>query len=139
MDFESFLLDRTREGFECSQILMLAALALDGEENPGLVRAMSGLNGGMGRTGGPCGALTGGCCALGYFTGKGEPEELEHSRGREIIAAYADWFRSSFGTERCGDIIGGDYSKCLALCAPMVVDCYHKILELVEEYDLLGG
>lgn len=138
MDFESFMLELTREGFECSQILMLAALALDGAENPGLVRAMSGLSGGMGRSGGACGALTGGCCVLGYFTGKGEPEELEHSRAREIVAAYADWFRARFGKENCRDLIGGDYSKCLSVCAPMVGACYEKLLELLEEYNLLG-
>lgn len=139
MDFESLLLELSREGFECAQILMLSALSLEGEENPGLIRAMSGLCSGMGRTGGACGALTGGCCALGYFTGKGDPEELEHSRAREIIAAYATWFRECFGTENCRDIVGGDYSKCLTVCAPMMEECYGKLLELMDEYNLLGA
>lgn len=139
MDFESLMLEWTREGFECSQILMLAALGLDGAENPGLVRAMSGLCGGMGRSGGACGALTGGCCALGYFTGMGEPGELPHSRAREIVAAYAAWFHARFGAENCRELIGGDFTKCLSVCAPMVAECWEKLLALTEEYDLVGG
>ena len=139
MDFEAILLEMTKQGFECSQILMLMALELDGAENPGLVRAMSGLNSGMGRTGGACGALTGGCCVLGYFTGKGVPEELEHSRAREIVSGYAQWFTGRFGTESCRDIINGDYSRCLATCPPMMEECYFKLMELLEEYDILEG
>lgn len=137
MDFEAILLEMTRQGFECSQILMLLALELDGAENPDLVRAMSGLCGGMGRSGGVCGALTGGCCVLGYFTGKGVPEELEYSRAREIVSGYALWFEERFGTSLCRDIIGGDYSKCLASCAPIMEECYFKLVELLEMHGIV--
>jgi len=137
MDFEMTLLQLARQGFECSQILMTLALQLDYRENPDLIRAMSGLCGGMGRSGKACGALTGGCCVLGYFTGKGTPEELEHSRAREIVCAYADWFKDRFGTEDCRDIISGDYAKCLTVCTPIMEECYAKLVELLDEHDIL--
>ena len=136
MDFESRLLRLARQGFECAQILMILALDIEGASNPELIRAMSGLNGGMGRSGGACGVMTGGACVLGYFAGKGEAEEPEHSCAREIVAEYTQWFKSRFCGD-CRDIIGGDFSKCLVTCAPIMRDGFEKILELLEKYEIL--
>lgn len=137
MDFETTLLELAHQGFECSQILMLMALEIDGKENPDLIRAMSGLCGGMGRSGGACGVLTGGCCVLGYFTGQGEAGELAHSRAREMISEYAGWFHDHFGTTDCRDIIHGDFSRCLTVCVPIIEEGYFKLLELLGEYGIL--
>ena len=48
-----------REGYCCSQLLMLMILRAQGVENPGLVRAMGGLCHGMGQSGGACGLRRG--------------------------------------------------------------------------------
>ncbi len=58
-----------REGYCCSQLLMLMILRAQGVENPGLVRAMGGLCHGMGQSGGASGLLTGGAAALGCTRG----------------------------------------------------------------------
>ena len=136
-DLKSRLLELGMQGFECSQIMALVTLEMEGRENPDLIRAMSGLTGGLGHGGKICGALTGGCCVLGYFTGKGEPEEMEHNKSRAIINAYADWFEETYvakyGGTDCSQIINGDFSKCLTVCGPIIETCYEKILELLYD------
>lgn len=140
-DMESRFMELAAEDFECSQILMMLFLEMEEKENPDLVRAMGGLTGGMGRTGGCCGALTGGAAVLGYFTARGETDEMEHEKSREMIAAYADWFRDTYGGQYggcdCQNIIGGDFSRCLLVCAPIVQECFEKLLEILNEYGVL--
>ncbi len=140
MELKERLMELGLEGFECSQMMMAVILEAAGMENPDLLRAMSGLTGGMGHGGGVCGALTGGCCILGLFTGKGESEELEHSRSREIIQEYVEWFgdnwESHYGSSRCQDIVQGDFSKCMTVCFPMIESCCEKIMDMLTEYEL---
>ena len=62
MDLFDRILELSRYGYFCSQILAILMLETTGEENPGLVRAMGGLNGGVGFSGGCCGCMTGGAC-----------------------------------------------------------------------------
>ena len=137
MDFEMILLRLTREGYHCAQIMVKLALDLAGDDNPELVRAMSGLNSGMGGSGSACGVLTGGCAALGYFTGNGEPNEIPHEKAREIVARYVDWFRTEYGSDRCHDIIGGDRELSKIVCPAMIEAAYYKMVELLDEYGLL--
>lgn len=137
MDFETALLTLSRQGFSCSQILMKLALDLDGRDNPDLLRAVSGLTCGMGHTGHTCGVLTGGACVLGYFTGQGDPEELPHSRAREIVADYVDWFRTQYGTDGCKEILGGDFSRSALVCPAMIEAAYFKLVELLGQYGIL--
>ena len=126
-DMDTRFMELASMGFECSQILMMLFLEMEGRENPDLIRAMGG--------------LTGGAAVLGYFTARGEYEEMEHEKSREIIASYAQWFEETYGAEyggcNCQDIIGGDYSKCLLVCAPIVQECFEKIMELLTEYEIL--
>lgn len=46
-----------RQGFCCSQLLMLLMLQARGEENPALVRSLQGLCHGIGHSEGDCGLL----------------------------------------------------------------------------------
>lgn len=137
MDLDTRILELAREGFECSQIFAILALEMEGMENPDLVRAMSGLTGGMGHCGKNCGALTGGCCVLGLFTGRGDAEEMEHSNARGMIAGYVSWFEEVFGRQyggvNCEDIIGGDFSKALMVCRPILEQSFEKIMEILQE------
>lgn len=60
MDLFDRVLALSRYGYFCSQILAILALETVGEDDPGLVKAMGGLNGGVGFSGGCCGCLSGG-------------------------------------------------------------------------------
>lgn len=137
MDFERVLLEFSRQGYACAQIMVKLALELLGEENPQLIRAMSGLNAGMGKSGSCCGVLSGGAAALGLFTGKGEDHEVPHEKAEEIVAAYANWFREAYGSDRCFDIIGGKFELTKSTCPHIIEAGYYKVLDLLEAYELL--
>ena len=95
MDLFDRMLELSGQGFYCAQILMILALESEEKEDPDLVRAMGGLNGGLGFSGRVCGALTGGCCFLSYFLGKGEAEELEDPEAALLIGRLAEWFEET--------------------------------------------
>ena len=91
MDLFDRMLELSGQGFYCAQILMILALESEEKEDPDLIRAMGGLNGGLGFSGRVCGALTGGCCFLSYFLGKGEAEELDLLAEAAAAPEELDW------------------------------------------------
>lgn len=136
-DLDTRFMELGVQGFECSQILMILAMEMEGIENADLIRAMSGLTCGMGRCGKCCGALTGGAAVLGYYTGRGEVEEMEHSDSKVMIAEYVTWFEQRFGTTECKDIIENNYQKVLEVCAPVVMESFEKLMEILLENGVL--
>ena len=70
MDLEERIMELSRYGYACGQILGILLLDTIGEENPALIRCMQGLNGGIGGSGDICGCMAAGCCLLSWFTGK---------------------------------------------------------------------
>ncbi len=136
MDIMAYLMDLSAKGYFCSQILIKLALEYDEKENADLVRAMSGLNGGLGFCQKTCGVLTAGACVLGYFAGKGEDEELEKANFNEMVAAYVAWFEeltAEYGSVQCADILCGDKSRQMTVCPNLVMAAYGKLFELLEE------
>ena len=69
MDLEERIMELSRYGYACGQILAILLLDTIGEENPMLVKCMQGLNGGIGSSGDVCGCMAAGCCLISYFTG----------------------------------------------------------------------
>ena len=51
MDLEERIMELSRYGYACGQILAILLLDTTGEDNPQLVRMMQGLNGGIGSSG----------------------------------------------------------------------------------------
>lgn len=137
MEIRERLLNLGMQGFQCSQILMIMALEMDGMENPDLIRAMNGLTGGMGYCQKECGALTGGCCVLGYFAGRGSQDEMEDNHFLQMLQDYVNWFQSSFGTTEgktdCRSILGEDFSRVMTTCVPILEACQEKLTELLYE------
>ena len=86
------MLNLARQGFYCSQIVVLLGLEVRGEENPALVRALAGLSYGGGGGRGSCGAFTGACCLLGLFAGRGRAEEEESPHLMLMLEELSDWF-----------------------------------------------
>ncbi|RAZ27488.1 hypothetical protein DK853_49575, partial [Klebsiella oxytoca] len=66
-------------------------------EEPNLVKAMSGLAGGLGGCGRNCGALTGGACMLSLFAGRGAPEEETDPDLAAMVSEYLAWFEGTYG------------------------------------------
>jgi C_GCAxxG_C_C family probable redox protein len=132
-------------GFGCSQVLVLEALEARGETSPELVRAVSGLHGGLGFSGKICGALTGGCCALGLYAGKGAAGEVEDARLSLMVNDLVDWFEGEYGPRHggidCANILQDDPRNRLARCPEIVMAVSEQIAEILRAngYDLEQG
>ncbi|HPX93438.1 MAG TPA: C-GCAxxG-C-C family protein [Bacillota bacterium] len=139
MNFEDLIAELKKDGLGgCSQVMAKLGLELTGRENPDLIRAMSGLTGGMGSSGSACGVLTGGAATLGYYMGKGQIEDIPHPDYKEAIRRYVDWFRETYGTDRCEEIIHGDKEYSRRICPGIIEAGYHKMTEILEEYGVLN-
>lgn len=144
MDELEQLMMLRRQGFYCSQILMLQGLELMGKDNPDLIRAMHGLAGGLGFSGELCGALTGGASLLGLYAGKGEAEQPEDPRLDFMVMDLIKWFKAEyagqFGGIRCEEILAGNSQNQVVRCPVLVMGVLQKVKELLVEngYDLSG-
>jgi len=142
-DFLMHLMELSRQGFYCSQILLMLRLEAEGKENPDLVRTLGGLAGGLGFCGKACGALTGGACLIAYYASKGSPEEMADNRLNEMIAELLTWFEEEvggqYGGTDCSVILDGDMANRSSRCPKIVEGVYYKAMEILNEngYDLI--
>lgn len=138
------LLELSQAGFYCSQILLIIGLEAQNKENLDLIRAMSGLNGGIGFCGKTCGALTGGACLIGLYAGKGAAEELEDSKLNDMIAALVAWFEqevvSKYGSLDCNAILENNPQNRILRCPQLVLSTLSKVQEILDAngYTLSG-
>ena len=137
MDLFDRVMELSRYGYFCSQILAILALEALGEENPGLVRAMGGLNGGVGYSQGCCGCMTGGACLISWFTGKGEDTGYDSAHHKPSLGAFTQWFTdemtAEFGGIDCRDITRGSPAKRVELCPQIIAATFEKCMEILQE------
>jgi len=144
MDDADRILELGRNGFQCSQILLLLGLDLQGRSNPELVRSMQGLCGGM-SAGQTCGALTGGACLLGLYAGRGSTEEDDDPRLLFMLDDFVTWFREGYGVEYgsllCDDIVGPCGQHLADRCPRMVAGVFARVKELLLDngFELTGS
>jgi C_GCAxxG_C_C family probable redox protein len=124
------------QGFGCSQILMQLALDARGETNPDLLRATNGLLFGLG-CGKICGALTGGCCVLGLYTGKGTSSEQVDDSLYPMDNRLVEWFEAEYSRQYggidCADITHNDPKLRLERCPQIMERTFDKVTELLAE------
>ena len=144
MDDNNELVILRKQGFYCSQILVLQGMEMMGKSNPDLIRAMHGLAGGLGFSGELCGALTGGASLLGLYAGKGTAEQPEDPRLDFMIQDLVKWFKAEyteqFGGIRCEEILAGNSQNQSTRCPILVNGVLQKVKDLLVEngYDLSG-
>ncbi|MCL2366626.1 MAG: C-GCAxxG-C-C family protein [Oscillospiraceae bacterium] len=126
------MLKLVSQGFQCAQILMIVALESEDEENSGLIRALGGLNMGLSDTCGPCGALTGGCCLISYFAGKGDEIEMEDPAYKAMLSEFTTWFKAEYGSQICTKIIEGNMKNTTERCPGIVQAAYFKAMEILH-------
>ena len=141
MDLFDRILELSRYGYFCSQILAILMLETVGEENPGLVKAMGGLNGGVGFSGGCCGCMTGGACIISYVTGKGSDTDMDSPEHKGAMAEFTNWFKEemtvNYGGTDCEDITKGNPARRVELCPGIIADTYQKCMEILSDRGLL--
>jgi hypothetical protein len=130
-----------RQGYTCSQIIILLGLKTLGESNPDLVRAMGGLAYGCGSGSCTCGTLTAGCCLLALYTGKGKAEETPSDRLTLMLQELNDWFRENTGCTggemSCKAIVGeAGPAASRRRCGTIVAETYEKVMEILAANDI---
>ncbi|MGD9365839.1 MAG: C-GCAxxG-C-C family protein [Desulfobacteraceae bacterium] len=130
------ILQLGQQGYTCSQIIMILGLELRCEENAGLVRALGGLAYGCGSGHGSCGVLTGGCCLLALYAGKGGDEETPSDRLMLMLQELNDWFSQHAGCTlkdmSCDAIVGeAGPEASRQRCGAILAETYGKVLEIL--------
>jgi len=133
------LLQWAAKGYTCSQILLLMGLEAREETNPGLVRAMAGLAYGCGTGRASCGALTGGCCLLALYAGKGSDAESGSDQLPAMLQDLSEWFAARVGDPAnaltCEAFVGQDGpAASRPRCGALVAETYAKVLEILQAY-----
>ncbi len=135
-EYDFDILKLARQGYCCSQIVLQLALDLQGVDNPGLIRAMSGLCHGFSASRGACGAFTGAACLIAYYAGKGTPEEETHNRLPLMLSELAAWFEDygagRFGGIACSDIVT-DSTPDTSVCGGLVAECFGRAMAILTE------
>ncbi len=133
------MMELALQGFGCSQILVKMALEAQGKDHVDLVRAVSGLHGGLGFSGKTCGALTGGCCVLGLYAGRGAAGEVEDARLMPMVQELVEWFEQEYGPRYggidCATILQDDSRNRLARCPEIVTAVFEKIAQILSAND----
>ena len=141
MDLFDHIMELSRYGYFCSQILAILTLELTGEENPKLVQAMGGLDGGVGYSKNNCGCMTGGDCLISYFTGKGEDTGMDHPEHKSALGEFTRWFEdeitAEYGGIECRDITKGNPAKRVEYCPQIIAATYEKCVEILQDRGLL--
>ncbi|MGE5098153.1 MAG: C-GCAxxG-C-C family protein [Betaproteobacteria bacterium] len=94
-------------GLYCAESVLLAVARAQGIESEWLPKIATGFCGGMSRTCGPCGALTGGVMAIGLVLGRNDPKEPVQDCYAPIQKLVRD-FESEFGARDCDRLLGCD-------------------------------
>jgi C_GCAxxG_C_C family probable redox protein len=97
------------QGANCAQAVACAFAEDLGADRTLALRMATGFGGGMGRTGGPCGALTGAFMALGLAFGMKEAgDQAAKERTYALVAEATRRFRQRTGATACRELLGLD-------------------------------
>ena len=122
------------QGYCCVQIPLMLVLEAHGRTNPGLASALFALCHGFPDGKGPCGALTGGACLLGYFAGKGAAATVPDERLPLMLEELSSWFTAryqpQFGGIGCGDIVP-DGHPVPEICGGLIIETHIQTLSLL--------
>jgi C_GCAxxG_C_C family probable redox protein len=107
--------DRAEElfasGLNCSQAVLGAFSESAGLPQDTAFRVAAGFGGGIGRTGGVCGAVTGAVMALGLLEPASDPRDpMAKARLYERVQTLLEEFGRVHGSLACRDLLGCDIS-----------------------------
>ena len=94
-------------GLGCAESSLMALAGAQGVESDIMPRIATGLCGGMGRTCGTCGALTGAILGLGLAFGRSKPGDSPET-ARNTVRRLIEAFEGKFGARDCHLLLGCD-------------------------------
>lgn len=96
-----------RQGFNCCESILLGLFDYLGVKNDLVPQIATGFGGGIGHTGGICGALTGSVMALGKKYGRTDPKDKEtRDRFYKLTETFLNEAQEILGSINCLDLIG---------------------------------
>ena len=107
--------ERSRElfesGFYCAESVLLAIAEHQGIESELIPSIATGFCGGMSKTSGLCGALTGGILALNMLYGRNSADDIKSKEiNYDLVAWFISDFKERFGSTNCSELLGCDVS-----------------------------
>jgi C_GCAxxG_C_C family probable redox protein len=97
------------EGCNCAQAVLGAFAPGLGMTEENALRVATGFGGGMGRTSGTCGAVTGACMALGLMRGMRKTGEAAAKEATyEAVQDFVQQFKEAHGSVACTELLGVD-------------------------------
>jgi C_GCAxxG_C_C family probable redox protein len=97
-----------REGYNCSQAVVLAFENLTGLDREAAARLSSSFGGGMGRLREVCGAVSGALFVLGAVCGYSEPSDSEAKKAHyALVQEFAKRFKAENGSIICRELLSG--------------------------------
>lgn len=115
------------QGYNCSQAVFGAFAPSLGLSIDDAVRIACPFGGGMGRSGGRCGALTGAMMALGMFEASALPNTEAKLRVYDRTRQLVEAFRERNGSLACNDLLGYDISSADELRAAKEADVFRTV------------
>jgi len=94
-----------QQGFCCAESVLQAVAESRGIRSDLIPRIATGLCGGVARTGGICGAVSGGVLAISLITGRRTASEPREENER-LVRAFLSEFAAKFGSTNCEQLIG---------------------------------
>ena len=100
-------LELFRSGFFCAESVLQAIAESQGIQSDMIPRIATGFCSGISRTGGMCGAVSGGIMGIGLVAGRNSPAdplEPAYTLAQKLISA----FEEQYGSVNCRQLIGCD-------------------------------
>jgi C_GCAxxG_C_C family probable redox protein len=105
------VLSNFKEGFSCSQSIVVAYSAHFGLSREMALRISAGFGGGMGRMAGICGAVTGAFMVIGLkYGGVSADDKKAKERTYRHVRELANRFKALNGVITCKELLGCDIS-----------------------------
>jgi hypothetical protein len=100
---------------------------------------MAGLAYGCGNGMATCGVLTGACCVIGYFAGKGADEEKGNDNLPLMLEEVNEWFQNDFGARyqgiSCQAIVGESGPQASrSTCANILSATYSRTMKILSDH-----
>jgi len=101
-----------RQGYNCSQSVLLAFGDATGLDDETALKISSSFGGGLGRMREVCGAVSGACMALGLIKGYTDPDDRQAKTAHyHLIQEFTKRFRERNGSIICRELLSGSGAK----------------------------
>jgi C_GCAxxG_C_C family probable redox protein len=117
-----------KEGFGCSQTILVTFADLFGLDRELALKISSGFGGGMGRMAQTCGAVTGAFMVIGLQNGPVSGEDkVKKEKTHQLVREFAEKFVSRNGSIICKELLGCDLSLPGALELAKEKNLFHTV------------